>query len=131
MVHVKPTTPYMRLFHHFLLKKHRLAVDTWGADDTHVAHIYQPLLSHIQSEIPERYIMGLYPASHWKLQGRVTRLARNMLVGEFMVKEWADHFKGKSFEELDELAGSFRFENCETRERLNEILKKNATAEGY
>lgn len=126
MVHVKTSTPYMTLFKDFLLKKHRMAVDTWGADATRVANVYRPLIDHIREEIDEKYIMSVYPAAHWKLEGRVTRLARNMLIGEFMVKEWAEHFRGKSEDELDELAQSFKFQNCEKRGRLNGILTRNA-----
>jgi hypothetical protein len=40
----------------------------------------------------------------------------------------AELFRGKTMEELDELAGSFRFENCVLREELNEILKLDAEA---
>ena len=47
-------------------------------------------------------------------------------MSEFLVKEWAEHFKGKSKEELDEIAQSFKFENCLTRDGLNEVLKENA-----
>ena len=36
MVYVSPDTTYMRLFKTFLAKKHRMAVDAWGTDDTYV-----------------------------------------------------------------------------------------------
>ncbi|KAF8890509.1 glycoside hydrolase family 5 protein [Gymnopilus junonius] len=127
MVYVSPSTPYMTLFSTFLAKKHRLAVDAWGADDSFVKHIYDPLLQHTQVEIPAQY-QSLYPAPVWTLSGRVGRLARNILVAEFLVKEWADHFKGKTEAELDELAKSFKFESCLKREALNGILTANATA---
>jgi endoglucanase len=39
-----------------------------------------------------------------------------------MVSEWADYFRGKSFEELDELVASWSFENCFGRERLSQII---------
>jgi hypothetical protein len=55
-------------------------------------------------------------------------LSRNILVSEFLVKEWADHFVGKSTAELDEIAASFRFEVCEKREGLNKVLTDNAKA---
>ncbi|PPQ70876.1 GH5 [Gymnopilus dilepis] len=127
MVYISPSTPYMTLFKSFLAKKHRLAVDAWGADDSAVKHVYQPLLDHILAEIPPQY-QNLYPAPVWTLAGRVGRLARNILVAEFLVKEWADHFKGKSEAELDEIAKSFSYENCLKREELNGILQANASA---
>ncbi|KAF8127339.1 glycoside hydrolase superfamily [Mycena galopus ATCC 62051] len=81
IVYLNLETPHMTLFKTFLAKKHRLAVDAWGADDTAVKTIYQPLLDQF-----------LYPAPIWRLSDRVTRLARNILVSEFLVKEWVDHF---------------------------------------
>ncbi|THV02398.1 glycoside hydrolase [Dendrothele bispora CBS 962.96] len=121
MVYVSLDTPYMKLLNKFLEKKHWLAVDAWGADDSHVKDVYEPLIQHIKREIPEDF-QKLYPYPVWRMESRVTRLARNMLVAEFLVKEWAAHFVGKSEKELDEIAASFSFENCLKREKLNTIL---------
>ncbi|KZV64525.1 glycoside hydrolase family 5 protein [Peniophora sp. CONT] len=126
MVHVSLKTPYMTLFKSFLAKKHKLAVDAWGADSTAVDHVYSPLIKLIEQEIPEKN-QTLYPWPVWKLDSRVGRLARNILVSEFLVQEWADHFKGKSEEEIVEIAKSFAFENCLHRDSLNKILTDNAT----
>lgn len=115
----------MTLFKSFLAKKHRLAVDAWGADDTAVRHVYTPLLDLIKQEVPEAN-QNLYPGPVWKLSDRVSRLARNTLVAEFLVKEWAEHFVGKSEKEIDEIAASFKFEGCLHRDSLNKILTENA-----
>ncbi|EEB89528.1 hypothetical protein MPER_12361 [Moniliophthora perniciosa FA553] len=125
MVCTSPQTPYMTLFSSFLAKKQRLAVDAWGADDSAVREVYRPLIDHVTKEIPEKY-QNLYPWPVWKLDARVGRLARNILVSEFLVQEWADHFIGKSEEEIDEIAKSFRFENCLKREGLNKAMMDNA-----
>ena len=61
------------------------------------------------------------------MSDRVGRLSRNILVAEYMVQEWAEHFKGKSEEEIDAVAQSFKFENCLHREELNKILQENAS----
>ncbi|KAK7048503.1 glycoside hydrolase family 5 protein [Favolaschia claudopus] len=127
MVYLDLETPYMTLFKSFLAKKHRLAIDAWGADDTAVRPVYQPLLDHVLQEIPASY-RDLYPAPVWRLSDRITRLARNILISEFMVKEWADHLVGKSLEELDAIAGSFKYEACQKREGLNKILTASAEA---
>lgn len=127
MVHVSLDTPYMKLFSDFLAKKHRLAVDAWGADDSAVRHIYAPLIQHVIDEVPEKY-RDLYPSPVWTLSGRVGRLSRNILVSEFLVQEWADHFIGKSEAEIDEIASSFAYKNCLKREELNTILTANAAA---
>ncbi|KAF4565599.1 Endo-1,4-beta-xylanase 5 [Pleurotus pulmonarius] len=125
MVYTSLDTPYMTLFSKFLAKKHRLAVDAWGVDDQHVRHIYQPLIDHIVEEVPLEF-RNLYPYPVWTLSGRVGRLARNLLVSEFLVKEWASHFVGKSEEELDAIAASFKFDACLHRDGLNRILTDNA-----
>ncbi|KAJ6585147.1 glycoside hydrolase [Mycena capillaripes] len=127
MVYVDLETPYMTLFQSFLAKKHRLAVDAWGADDTSVKPVYQSLQDHVLDEVPPAY-RELYPAPVWRLSERITRLARNILISEFLVKEWAEHFVGKDLEELDAIAASFKFEACQKREGLNKILTDSAKA---
>lgn len=126
MVHVNLDTPYMSLFKDFLAKKHRMAVDSWGADDTQVRHIYQPIIDHINTEIKPEH-RNIYPFPVWKLHDRVNRLTRGLLMSEFLVPEWAEHFRGKSEEEIVELAKSFAFSNCNLREGLNKVLSDNAT----
>lgn len=126
MVYVSRETPYMTLFKDFLAKKHRLAVDAWGADEQYIKPVYQPLVDLIKQEVSEENQV-LYPAPVWKLTDRIGRLSRNILVSEFLVKEWADHFKGKSEKELDEIAKSFSLDHCLQREGLNKILTANAS----
>ena len=126
MVYVSRETPYMTLFKDFLAKKHRLAIDAWGADDSQVRHIYEPLIDLIKKEVRPEH-QALYPAPVWKLSDRIGRLARNILVSEFLVKEWAEHFRGKSEQEIDEIAKSFAFSNCLHREGLNKVLTDNAS----
>ncbi|KAK7696394.1 Endo-1,4-beta-xylanase 5 [Cerrena zonata] len=125
MVHVSLDTPYMTLFKDFLAKKHRLAVDAWGADESWVRPKYQPLIDLINQEIPSEF-QALYPAPVWKLSDRIGRLSRNILVSEFLVKEWAEHFRGKTEQEIDEIAQSFKFDKCLHRDGLNKILNENA-----
>ncbi|KAF8134581.1 glycoside hydrolase family 5 protein [Boletus edulis] len=125
MVYVSQEAKYLTLFKDFLAKKHRLAVDAWGTDTTWVQHVYQPLIDHIAKEIPLEN-QELYPAPVWKMPSRVGRLSRSILVAEYLVKEWAEHFRGKSEAELDEIAQSLKFENCLHRDGLNKILTDNA-----
>ena len=53
-------------------------------------------------------------------------MIREMLVSELLTYEYASYFEGKSMEELDELAASFKLENCLRRGGLNEILQADA-----
>lgn len=125
MVHVSLDTPYMVLFKDHLAQKHRLALDAWGADDQYVRDAYAPLIDLIKREVkPED--QSLYPAPVWKLADRVGRLARNILLSEFLIKSWAEVFRGKSETEIDAIARSFHFDNCVHRDLLNKVLKENA-----
>ncbi|KAF8587348.1 glycoside hydrolase family 5 protein [Ramaria rubella] len=121
MVYSSPESPYVKLLLNFLAKKQRMAIDTWGTDETHVKHIYGPLEQWIKDNVSEEH-QKLYPP-HWTVKKRVAELSRHILVAEYLVEEWAELFRGKSEKELDELASSFLFENCVQREELNSSLK--------
>ena len=128
MVYVSRDTPYMTLLKDFLAKKYRLAVDAWGADDVHVRQVYDPLVDLIAKDVaPKEEDQHLYPWPVWKMSSRVTRLSRSILVAEYLVKQWAEHFKGKTEEELDVIAQSFKFERCVHRDGLNKVLTENAS----
>ncbi|KAI0031100.1 glycoside hydrolase family 5 protein [Vararia minispora EC-137] len=128
MVYVKPSTPYLTLLAPLLHKKYRLAVDTWGSDDSRpsVKEVYQPIEDLIKEAIPNEKDRRLYPWPNWTYEKRVAILARATLVAEYLIKEWAGYFRGMDKEELEELAQSFRFENCVQREGLNEILRAHS-----
>ncbi|KAI5781410.1 glycoside hydrolase superfamily [Geopyxis carbonaria] len=121
MVYVDPATPYMKLFEKFLHKKWVTAVDAWGADEAHVKEVWDPLEAWVAQHVPEKY-RNLYPHPVWKFESRISRLSRNILLAEYMVREWADHFEGMDYDRLDEIAQSFRFENCLLRGELNKAL---------
>jgi hypothetical protein len=125
MVYTSPDSPYMKLLAPFLAKKKRLGLDKWGRDDRHVKHIYQPIIDHFREEIPADIVDRRYPLN-WRIEGHIHRVIRETLFSEIMTMEYASYFKDKSFEELDALAGSFKLEQCLTRDGLNDILKKDA-----
>lgn len=115
----------MKLLAPFLAKKKRLGLDKWGRDDTHVGHIYKPLIEHLRAEIPADIVDRRYP-QNWRIEGHVHRVVRETLFSEMLTYEYASYFKGKTMEELDALARSFRLEECVARDGLNEILRKDA-----
>jgi hypothetical protein len=130
MVHVDLSTPYMTLFKDFLLKKHRLAADSWGADDQYVRHVYTPLVELVTQNVDDPDHLKMYPYPVWTVQRRTERLAREILVAEFLVKEWAEKFRGMDEKKLDEVARSFLFENCVKRDGLNKVLTDHAKEVG-
>jgi endoglucanase len=52
----------------------------------------------------------------------IALLVRNILIAEALVPEYCNLFNGLSDEELVSIAQSFRFENYEKRQRLEDIL---------
>jgi hypothetical protein len=119
----------MKLLKPFLDKKKRLGLDKWGRDDKHVKHIWEPVIEHLKEEIPEEFLNKRYP-QHWRIEGHVHRVMRETLFSEVLTWEYASYFEGKTLEELDALAGSFKLENCIQRKGLNEILRADAEKVG-
>ncbi|KZS92435.1 glycoside hydrolase [Sistotremastrum niveocremeum HHB9708] len=124
MVYTSRETAYMKLFEKFLAKKQRLAIDAWGTDVKYVRHVYEPLEQLIAQNVEAPADLDIYP---WKLGRRVGTLARDILVSDYLVPEWARHFAGKTEAELDELARSFHFDNCLKREGLNAALREHSS----
>ena len=54
------------------------------------------------------------------------RVIREQIFSELLTYEYAEYFRDKSLEELDDLAASFKLENCLKRDALNDILRKDA-----
>ena len=127
MVYTNPDSAYMRLLKPFLDKKKRLGVDPWGRNDTNVKQIWEPVLQHLKEEIPGQFHGKRYPF-HWGLEKQINRVVRDMLMSELLTYEYASYFENKSLEELDELAASFKLENCLKRDGLNKILQDDAAA---
>ncbi|BFZ62130.1 endo-1,4-beta-glucanase [Saitoella coloradoensis] len=125
MVYTDPNSPYIRLLKPILEKKKRMGLDKWGRDDKFVADIYEPVMKHLEAEIPDHLHKIRYP-HHWGLRVHAHRVLREMLVSEYLVQEFAEYFGDKSFDELDELAASFKLENCVKRDGLNKILEADA-----
>jgi hypothetical protein len=125
MVYTKPDSAYIRLLKPFLDKKKRLGLDAWGRDDTHVKHIWEPVIHHLKEEIPEQFQGKRYPF-HWGLEKQISRVVRDMVMSELLTYEFASYFENKTLDELDELAASFKLENCLKRDGLNKILQEDA-----
>ncbi|KAH7419233.1 glycoside hydrolase family 5 protein [Cadophora sp. MPI-SDFR-AT-0126] len=126
MMYVPKDSAWFKLLGPFIEKKAKLGVDFWGRDDKDVGHIYAPIKQHFQDVVPKEHWNKKYPSPLWDMSRHIDRVVRECLLSEYLAYEMADYFKGKSFEELDELAASFKFENCVQRKDLNDILQKDA-----
>jgi hypothetical protein len=126
MVHVSRDSPYMKLIGDFVAKKQRLGLDFWGVvDKSGVAKTYDPFLKDIKEMVPEHLHDIKYP-HHWSIDRQFERVIRECLLSDYLSLEFAELFTGKSEEELDELAASFKFENCVTRDTLTHLLQADA-----
>ena len=121
MTYLSPESAWMKLLGPMLHKKRQMAVDSWAYDDAHLQEgLFGPLHKWFEDNIQPPYNKK-YPWQ-WRMHMHVFRGIRGITLAEYMIPEWADYFKGKSFEELDELAASWKYENCLQRERLNQVL---------
>ncbi|KAG9043304.1 hypothetical protein FS837_009767 [Tulasnella sp. UAMH 9824] len=123
MVYVSPDTAYIKRLKPFLDKKKRLAADEWGCDVSTVDHIFKPVDNWLLEEVPG--IKKRYPPM-WNVTTHVGRLLRNILLSEELYPEYAAYFQDLSFEDLEEMAASFKFENCVQRQGLNDAIKPKA-----
>ncbi len=118
LVGVKPETPYRTRFDPFVAKKFRLSADGWGSDEIGPREVSEPLRELFAREFPtfDPYPFG---TSHF-----IARLLLNITLAEPLAYEYADLFRGLDDSELDALADSFSFENCQVRQSLLDQLKE-------
>ena len=128
LAYVNPDSAWLKLLKPFIEKKRDLAVDSWAYDDAHLQDgLFKPLHDWFENNVPAQYSKK-YPWQ-WRMHMHVFRGIRGITMAEYLVSEFADYFKDKTFEELDELAASWKIENCVQRSRLNDLLKNYAPME--
>lgn len=124
MVYLDPESSYMKLIQPFVEKKQRLGLDFWGVvNKDGVKHLYEPFLEGMKQEVIEPYRSSRYPKV-WTLERHFERVIRETLMSEYIGWEMAELFRGKTEEELEDLASCFSFDKCIKREKLNDILRE-------
>lgn len=118
LVNVRADSPYRRRFDDFVAKKNRLGADHWGSTEIGVREVTQPVQDLVEREFPG---FDPYP---WGRFDYVRRIMLNTMIARPLAEEYADLFRGLDGSELDALADSFAFENCEVRESLLEQLRR-------
>ncbi len=116
LVHVRPDAPYRRRFGEFVAKKERLGVDQWGSDGWGVREVTAPVQQLVEREAPG---FDPYP---WGRFDWVRTMLLNLTIAQPLADEYADLLRGLDEGELDALADSFAFANCEVRESLRQQL---------
>lgn len=126
MVHVSHESPYMKLIAEFVAKKQRLGLDFWGiVDKSGVSETYDPFFQKLKEMVPKHLHNIKYPHP-WPIERHFERIIRECLLSEYLGMEFAELFKDKSESELEDLAASFSFQNCITRDTLNDVLRADA-----
>ncbi|KAK9235050.1 glycoside hydrolase superfamily [Lipomyces kononenkoae] len=120
MIHTSPSAAWYRLLHPMIAKKKALDADC-AYGDAHLEDVFGPLHRWFGENVPEKY-RNKYPPQI-SMRQQVTRATRDFVLSDYMVPEFADYFRDKTLDELDELAASWKFENCVQRYKLNEVMK--------
>ena len=125
MVYASPDSPWMKLIGPFLEKKKELQLDMWGKYSSEEADaVMKPLAAWIDKVSPS--VRTKYPA-YWGTLRHLDRAVLHTLLADSLQMEFAELFRGKSMEELDELARSFHFDQCFQRETLNKMMAGRAS----
>lgn len=126
LVHMQSNAPWIKLLGPIIKKKRQLAVNSWAYDDAHLQEgLFGPLHKWFEDNVPSPY--GKKYPWQWRMNMHVFRGIRGITMAEYMIPEWANYFRDKSFEELDALAASWKFENCMIRDELDTKLKLYST----
>ncbi|AYG04137.1 glycoside hydrolase family 5 protein [Gryllotalpicola protaetiae] len=116
LVNAAPKSPYRQRFDGFVAKKERLGVDQWGSDGWGPRAVTMPVQELVDSEAPH---FDPYP---WGRFDWVRTMLLNLTLAQPLADEYAQLFCGLDDSELDALADSFAFENCQVRETLRRQL---------
>lgn len=122
LTYVNPNSKWFQVLKPWLDKKKKLGLDKWGRDaEPEVEKIYDAVKNHFKEAIPQKYHEIVYP-KNFGIDVYVDRVLREVLLSQYLSHEFASYFADLSFEELEEMAASFKFENICTRDELNRYL---------
>lgn len=124
MIHTNPSSKYMRTIASWLARKRALQLDAWGRyPSKEVEDVIYPLCEYIDKVCPTS--KDQYPPN-WPTERQITRIINQIYMSTCVQDEFASLFKDMSFEELEECARSFHFDECVQRDGLNKALEEHA-----
>ncbi|KAH8889617.1 endoglucanase family 5 glycoside hydrolase [Thozetella sp. PMI_491] len=124
MVYADPQSKYMKTIGEFVQRKKKLNVDAWGrTPNPELEAVVKPLVDWIDRNAPAA--TKQYPST-WNTERQIARAAIETFMARSFSDEFARLFEGMSFEDLDECAKSFAFENCVQRDGLNKTMSDHA-----
>ena len=123
IIHTSSDSAWNRLVRAFAQKKIDLRLD--GVTMCPNPAIDEPINALVAwvDSVPPTATM-VYP-SNWDTKSHILRRTFFTFLADTFCEEFAELFRGKSFEELDELASSFSFESCVHRDELTRVLREN------
>ncbi|KAL4747007.1 hypothetical protein BDW72DRAFT_209930 [Aspergillus terricola var. indicus] len=122
MVSTRQDSAYNRLVAPMVEKKELLYVDGFSTKSSaEVEAAVAPLVKWIDEFAPNA--KNTYPLN-WDTKNHVMRAVIRTFVAQSLFKEFAELFRGKSKDELEELAKSFSLEQCVLRDELIEAVLK-------
>lgn len=122
MIRSAPASAWDKLTGAFARRKAELQLDSASMSTN--PEVYGPiegLAAWVDRVSPSARLT--YPGN-WDTRMHLLRRTLHTFVADSMCAEFAELFRGKSLEQLDELARSFSFEECVQREELNRVLEK-------
>ncbi|WP_347976973.1 cellulase family glycosylhydrolase [Microbacterium sp. ProA8] len=122
LVTASPESAYLQLVGDLVDKKRRLGIDSWGGSDAGIREVLDPIDALFDREFPD------YAPYPWGRQPHIAVLVRHILLAEPLAEQFADRFRGADLEQVRELAGSFRFDACDQRAGLSEVLRAHLRA---
>lgn len=114
---VDPDSPWLRRIASVVRRKARFGTDEWGRDHAAIQHVISPLKALFESEFPD------YEPYPWGAGFMIERLALQMLLGEALLPEFGECFRGMTETEIDDMMQSFRFERCHERVAVADIMR--------
>ncbi|KAF2621077.1 glycoside hydrolase family 5 protein [Macroventuria anomochaeta] len=124
LMHPAPNSAYQQLIAPFLERKRRTQVDWTGASEAaEIENLINPLVKWIDSVSPTA--TKTYPL-HWSTKQHIFRNVIQTFLASSFTNEFAELFREKTRDELEELAASWSFDGCVAHDQLVELLRNKA-----
>ncbi|MGW3562687.1 glycoside hydrolase family 5 protein [Streptomyces sp. NPDC000941] len=116
LVHLAPDSAYDRHFAAFMAKKHRLGAEAWGSPGGAARELIRPLEKLLADEFPG------FTARPFSTRQWLDVLIRHIMLGQPLVQEYAELFRGLGDDDVLALADSFALDQCVRRDRQLDLL---------
>lgn len=116
LVHLAPGSAYDRHFGAFMAKKHRLGAEAWGSPEGAALDLIKPLEQLVADEFPG-FCGQPFSTRQW-----LDVIIRHVMLGQPLIQEYAELFRGLGDDDVLALADSFALERCVSRDQHLDLL---------